>query len=341
MRIGLTILVFALSACGARVDDNHTGGKTNWLSACESDRDCNDLSGAICATGVCTTSCQTSCDIGGTLCAVLGTTETADAALLQVCLPQCDDDANCSSFGSSYECISGVCARNQGFNVGPINVEAGAATFEQSSSTTPLPSMPNSDGGLVADANAAHVEDETPGDLDAAFNPFEDTGASPPVSNPHNCPGLTAAPSERPYYQQIQELAVGSLDGEPGCEGPCGYKHWGETWVFDSTLECPLLATEACDELRQQIAAYVPTCNTLDDCTGYSGELSSCVAAFVGVEYWTTALFTAAERDALYILVEQFNTGGCGTPRAATGLTYNPVACTDGVCDFESVEQCD
>lgn len=75
-KIATLLLVALTTACGAETDQpGPTGGKTNWLSACERDVDCERLPGAVCEDQTCTKVCSEVAD-----CEDLGRDVTCDAA---------------------------------------------------------------------------------------------------------------------------------------------------------------------------------------------------------------------------------------------------------------------
>lgn len=106
--VGLWVAL-VLNACGAQVNDGHTGGKTSWLSTCNVDADCKELRDAVCASGVCTTPCENACAIDRTSCVTVRSNDTASSDTRRACLPQCERDADCRSFGESLSCEDNAC----------------------------------------------------------------------------------------------------------------------------------------------------------------------------------------------------------------------------------------
>lgn len=102
-------IAVTLSACGARLQENHTGGKTSWLQSCNRDGDCNALQDAICVQRLCTTACDDGCPISGTQCSSLTVNGGAREEVTKACLPTCQDPEDCSGFGSVYTCESNAC----------------------------------------------------------------------------------------------------------------------------------------------------------------------------------------------------------------------------------------
>lgn len=98
-----------LSACGARTQENHTGGKTSWLSTCREDVDCDALGDAVCAARLCTTACRNGCSIDGTSCVSFTNNVDSDDTVTAACLPECEGDADCSRFGDNYTCDANAC----------------------------------------------------------------------------------------------------------------------------------------------------------------------------------------------------------------------------------------
>lgn len=118
-----SIVAACALGCGSLGGSPQGGGETHWLRACQSDSQCA-APASDCVCGVCTHMCEsddacaadsnTGCVAPGSasqrsLCGESAATESSGDGM---CLPRCDDDADCAAFGASYACVDGHCARH-------------------------------------------------------------------------------------------------------------------------------------------------------------------------------------------------------------------------------------
>lgn len=336
-------------ACGARIE-SEVGGKTSWLSACERDADCTRLDGAKCVQNLCTVECENDgCGaVEGTRCAtqINGCFEAA------ACLPRCSEPSDCGSYGANYSCLEGACvldscvaivapdsaASDPGTSMseqGTRSSDPAAGPQSSASGNTEFPSSAESSRASSSDTSSA-METSTTTSL------APDSGATQVTADCEQI--LSMRPSERPYATQLAEADVGSLEGEPACEGACGYVSvynvdYDLEWRHVPALECPLDISQ-CEELQAALDASPPRCNTVDDCVSYSGSLALCEPVFDRPRYFDSALFTPEERatrDAIYLEMQQrgcrrLSTGWDG-PRAEVG-------CIDNECQLVLGDHC-
>jgi hypothetical protein len=107
LRWAMALTLAFTAACSTDTsNDDVASSQTHWLSACDSDADCGDLS---CSCGVCTRSCSddSGCESGSSCIATSGIAACEAAAPAEVCLAECENDSDC---GADGECADGVCA---------------------------------------------------------------------------------------------------------------------------------------------------------------------------------------------------------------------------------------
>lgn len=141
MRIGFRVvcMAFVLSACGARSTDNHTGGKTSWLSACVGNDACSGLEGSVCVNHLCTKTCEDTCGLENTTCTPIFAQSIDREQAPRVCLPDCVEDRDCASFGSGYACEMAVCVHED--NSSSVTFQDPEASSEPIDSRAPASSV--------------------------------------------------------------------------------------------------------------------------------------------------------------------------------------------------------
>lgn len=243
MRTGLRVMgvVLVLSACGARTDDNHTGGKTSWLSGCKKDADCNSLEDAVCASRLCTTTCESSCSVSGTTCVFIATSDAVDDVASQACLPECERDADCERFGDNYGCEVGVCALDS------LQVRA--------SESSPVASDEDASVGTTGESSEDDVATTDPADEASSTNATPPPNPAPPPPNLDVPPAIPSAPSEIPIEggdastpsNAVRDLSgIVLLDtgedgdnvGLPDWDSPVGFDSYGFWYTYDDIGYC-------------------------------------------------------------------------------------------------------
>ena len=111
-------VVLALLSCHSATTTTQgvVGGETNWLVACDEDRQCGEQASCLC--GVCTSSCEGDGECGGmshARCAVSGSAARDRVCAgstfqrsLGLCLPDCVDDSDCHGRDA---CVEGLCTK--------------------------------------------------------------------------------------------------------------------------------------------------------------------------------------------------------------------------------------
>jgi hypothetical protein len=92
-------LLVCLTACGANTDSgNPTGGRTNWLSHCDEDRDCAELPNALCVDQKCTKLCAEDAECAGLgVDAECGEAANESDGSEHVCVATSDSEGNCDA----------------------------------------------------------------------------------------------------------------------------------------------------------------------------------------------------------------------------------------------------
>lgn len=335
--------------CGARTQ-SEVGGKTSWLAACKRDADCAALDGAICVQNLCTAQCKSNgCGgVEGTRCApeINGCFEDA------TCLPRCSEPADCRKFGASYGCIEGACVLDSCVAIGAPDSavrDPGTSTAEGSSGSSAAPS-PDPQGSSSSSAEPQSSSDTssatdsetsitTEGNTTMSLSPDSGTPVTP------SCEQVRSTrPSQRPYATELAELDLGSLEGEPACEGACGYvSHYNSdsdmVWRYVPEFDCPLDISR-CGELQAALDASPPRCNTVDDCLSYSGSLALCEPVFDSPRYFDSALFTSQERMAREAIYFEMQERGCRRISSAWDGPRAEVGCIDNECQLVLGDHC-
>lgn len=316
----------ATVACGSRTQ-SEVGGKTSWLAACSRDADCSPLEDAKCVQNLCTVECEnTGCAVvGGTQCAspLDGCFEAA------ACLPACSEPSDCRNVGSNYACVTGVCVLD--------SCEAGVTPEDDRSEGT-LSAEPSSAAGSATQPGPQTNTNilTSPADTNTATtSAVVDGGVSGMASD---CAAvMRTAPRNRPYASAFGEVPRAAIEGEPACEGACGYVSGldanGDLWSYSPVLACPLDVSR-CDQLQDALDASPARCNTLDDCLSYSGLLELCETVFDGPNYWDSALFSAEERAARQEIYREMQALGCRRPFEGNDGPMYDVGCVDGMCQL-------
>lgn len=242
MRTGLRVMgvVLVLSACGARTDDNHTGGKTSWLAGCKKDADCKDLDDAVCASRLCTTTCESSCSVSGTTCVSLAASDALDEDVSQACLPECERDADCERFGDNYACEVGVCVLSN------LQVRA--------SESSPVASDEDASVDIAGESSEDDVQTTGPADEASSTNATPPPNPAPPPPNVNVPPAIPSAPSEIPIEggdaspsNAVHDLSgIVLLDtgddgdnvGLPDSDSPAGFDSYGFWYTYDDIGYC-------------------------------------------------------------------------------------------------------
>jgi hypothetical protein len=98
-------------ACGGVSDEAE---KTAFLADCEVDSDCR---GGVCLSGACTVTCESDRDCDaldeGAACASEADSAAPESSCASaprdVCLPRCEENADCAGLGLGYSCQTGLC----------------------------------------------------------------------------------------------------------------------------------------------------------------------------------------------------------------------------------------
>lgn len=326
------LLAFALvlTACGGRTQQE-VGGKTSWLSACTRDADCSALEGAVCVQQLCTVTCENEgCGgVSGTSCTESGTSCLTRAA----CLPDCTNTSDCRRFGSDYTCRESVCVMESCIGGETLDASVSSpSSVDADSSVIDPQSSPSSQLSTSAQSVA-----NPPGS--APTTDVDEDSSGPPII----CAvSLDAAPEQRPYGDLVADSGSTYLEGEPGCNGSCGYEYssFDEVWVLNPTLKCPL-DISTCDELQATLSASPARCDTNADCTEYTGSFRPCEPFFEHPRYFDSALFSNDERAARQAVLLEMQQRGCRAPWFGwDGYTYK-LGCVDNRCQLVSNNTCD
>lgn len=114
--IVMSVLAAGIVLCCGGATAVENGGKTNWLDRCDTDSECGEGS---CESGACAVACEHNDDCSGlergASCAPETLVDTpgqdpCEAPPRTFCLPECQEDRDCSDIGSEYRCEDGVCA---------------------------------------------------------------------------------------------------------------------------------------------------------------------------------------------------------------------------------------
>lgn len=106
--IALAVIAVGTS-CASSEAPSSLMGNTNWLTSCDEDDDCGDLS---CSCGVCTRECTATSDcseLGGSVCDVESealASACGSSLKMSVCLPECENDNDCDD---GLDCVAAHC----------------------------------------------------------------------------------------------------------------------------------------------------------------------------------------------------------------------------------------
>lgn len=218
--LGIVAMAVLASACGARTSDNHTGGKTSWLSACNEDVDCSTLEDAVCAARLCTVVCSDGCSIGGTTCVAVATDDSRGSGETQACLPECEGDADCERFGPGYTCESRVCVSDGVEVIDPTpsaNSSPGGSTNDPTSSETTDSNPVRDLSGIVLLDTGDDGDNQTLDDADApnGFNSagrwytYSDIGVCMADELPNEDTDASLYPAQGAYFTPTSYAALG------------------------------------------------------------------------------------------------------------------------------------
>lgn len=250
-------------------------------------------------------------------------------------------------------------ARRPGWLLCALPLALSVACGERSSYRTPGKTTPSEscetdascrssdDRDTEMDARSSSSSgDHTTSEPAATEQPSEPTGTAASTgandsSDDGPCAAEIDAPTLRPYAGLLEQYDYTTpVHGEPGCSGRCGYVYDADdTWVYDSELVCPL-DISTCEELGASLRAVPPPCNSVADCTSYTGTLQPCEPLLDAPTYFDSALYTPEQRATHAAILAEMRRLGCREANLGwDGPTFE-VDCVDNQCELVATSYC-